>query len=128
MARARIGQASFRAKLISQFGSVCAFTGPSPLATLEAAHLYSYAAVGLHHEHGGILLRRDLHSLFDQGLIRVSSAHAIELDQTLLDYPQYALLDGKSLEFKPNRAMQKWFETHRTQHSEQGWSTQISWS
>jgi N-acyl homoserine lactone hydrolase len=34
---------------------------------LEAAHLYSYAASGVHHLDGGLLMRRDVHRLFDLG-------------------------------------------------------------
>ena len=69
--RTRVGQPAFRAGLFEKFGNVCAFTGIQPEEVLEAAHLYSYARIGEHKESGGILLRRDIHSLFDRGLIGV---------------------------------------------------------
>lgn len=69
--RVRVGQGGFRQRLLATQGPVCAFTGPGPAAALEAAHLYSYAAVGQHHDDGGLLLRRDVHRLFDQGDIAV---------------------------------------------------------
>lgn len=59
--RVRLGQAAFRTRLVAEYGPVCAITGPAPLATLEAGHLYSYADVGQHDDHGGLLLRRDVH-------------------------------------------------------------------
>ena len=61
--RVRLGQREFRSKLLAEHGSVCAFSGPVPTDVLEAAHLYSYATVGEHHDEGGLLLRRDLHRL-----------------------------------------------------------------
>lgn len=73
--RVRVGQAEFRLRLLARYGNVCAFSGPSPTAALEAAHLYSYAAEGRHHDDGGFLLRRDLHRLFDLGLLAVEPAH-----------------------------------------------------
>jgi hypothetical protein len=70
--RVRIGQHQFRKTLIDKFGPVCAFTGGGPLPTLEAGHLYSYAETGEHHSDGGLLLRRDIHRLFDLGYLAVN--------------------------------------------------------
>lgn len=115
--RARIGQAAFRAMLLSEFGEVCAFTGPMPGVVLEAAHLYSYAAKGKHHTAGGLLLRRDVHRLFDLGLI------AIDPDTLTLDvapdtrkYADYAKLHGKPLTVPLTKAHTKWIAEHWTMH------------
>lgn len=54
--KVRIGQREFRMHLLALYGEVCAVSGPHPRETLEAAHLYSYAATGEHHSHGGLLL------------------------------------------------------------------------
>jgi hypothetical protein len=69
--RVRVGQRNFRRLLLHAFGSVCAFTGPTPPPALEACHLYSYSIRGEHHPHGGLLLRRDVHRLFDSGYLAV---------------------------------------------------------
>ena len=72
LVRVRIGQAAFRKGLLEAFDDVCAFTGPAPRDVLEGAHLYSYAADGRHHDNGGLLMRRDIHRLFDLGHIAVN--------------------------------------------------------
>lgn len=71
LVRLRVGQGSFRSELLRKFKSRCAISGDQPSQVLDAAHLYSYAALGKHHSCGGLLLRRDLHRLFDLGLIRI---------------------------------------------------------
>lgn len=69
LVRTRLGQQRFRADLLDRFGSVCAITGPQPEAVLDAAHLYPLAAAPVHESGGGLLLRADLHRLFDRFLL-----------------------------------------------------------
>jgi hypothetical protein len=115
--RARLGQASFRARLLTAQGPRCAFTGPAPTAALEAAHLYSYAAVGRHHDDGGLLLRRDLHRLFDQGDIAVDPiTHTIHLRSELLKFPGYAALHGQHLQVELTGKQASWISKHWSQH------------
>jgi hypothetical protein len=84
--------------LLDAFGSVCAFTGPAPAPALEACHLYSYSAVGEHHTHGGLLLRRDVHRLFDLGYLAVNPyTLAIDVADALRTFPIYTSLDGQGL-------------------------------
>lgn len=66
----RPGQAAFRAKLIDVYGG-CALSGCTTLAALEAAHVKTVAAKGLDRPANGILLRADLHKLFDANLIAI---------------------------------------------------------
>jgi ribosomal protein L37AE/L43A len=94
--RTRVGQGPFRKQLLQDYGQVCAFTGPAPAGALQAAHLYSYADEEEHHEWGGLLLRNDVHSLFDRGQIVVNpDSGRIEADDELLGYPAYAELHGR---------------------------------
>lgn len=86
----RQGQAAFRRQLLDRFGSVCAFSGPSPEAALEAAHLYSYATEARHWRDGGLLLRRDLHRLFDLGHIAIDPAtETLDLTSEIREYAPY---------------------------------------
>ncbi|MGC5387267.1 HNH endonuclease signature motif containing protein [Micromonospora chalcea] len=84
---------------------------------MEAAHLYSYAAVGQHHDDGGFLLRRDVHRLFDQGDIAVDPRTlTVSLRDELLRYPSYAPLHGQPLATKLERGQVAWIEKHWRQH------------
>ncbi|QNV37855.1 HNH endonuclease signature motif containing protein [Rothia terrae] len=94
--RTRRGQTQFRAHLFGRFGSTCAFTGPCYLAALDAAHLYSYAQVGEHRAGGGLLMRRDLHSLFDRGLLGIDNHQRITIHEDLTT-TQYRPLLGERL-------------------------------
>lgn len=115
--RVRLGQASFRRSLIDATGPVCIFTGDAPLAVLEAGHLYSYAKVGEHHEHGGFLMRRDLHRLFDLGLLAVHpKTLTIDVSPTLTEYRMYEDLAGKKLATPAKESQRRWLLEHWREH------------
>ncbi len=115
--RVRIGQAGFRERLLVTHGAVCAFTGPAPTTVLEAAHLYSYASLGQHHDDGGLLLRRDVHRLFDQGDIAIDPRTlTISLRSELLKFSGYALLQGQPLATTLTHGHVAWIEKHWRQH------------
>lgn len=65
----RIGQHKFRTGLLERFGATCAVTGVQPEVVLDAAHLYNYAERPVHELDGGLLLRADLHRMFDRLLL-----------------------------------------------------------
>lgn len=115
--RVRVGQADFRRGLLERYDDVCAFTGRSPVAALEAAHLYSYAAEGRHHDGGGFLLRRDLHRLFDLGLIAWDpDTRRLDVAGPLLTYPQYHSLHGAELHVELSDAQHRFLRRHWDQH------------
>lgn len=116
-ARVRLGQPAFRRQLLEKFGPKCAFTGSQPEAVLEAAHLYSYAQVGVHHDQGGLLIRRDLHVLFDRGNLAVDpEAMRVDLDSEVRDFETYAALHGTELRVTPSAEMAEWLHTHWNRH------------
>jgi putative restriction endonuclease len=49
----------------------CAITGEKTLPVLEAAHIRPYAHEGHHEISNGVLLRSDLHTLFDRGYLGI---------------------------------------------------------
>lgn len=115
--RVRRGQSSFRKNLLAQFGGACAFTGDAPERVLEAGHLYSYAELGEHHEHGGLLLRRDIHRLFDDGLLAVDpGTRKVNVSETLEPYEQYARLHDTQLRVPLNTSHLSWLERHWNEH------------
>lgn len=72
--RRRQGQRKFRLDLISAYGGRCAISGCPVVELLEAAHIRPYLGNETNHVQNGLLLRADLHTLFDLGLL------ALELD------------------------------------------------
>ncbi|MGK8525146.1 HNH endonuclease [Nocardia asteroides] len=98
MVRVRNGQAKFREQLLQRYGLVCAVTGPCPAKALEAAHLRAFAVHATHDPDEGLLLRSDIHSLFDAGLIAVEPVTMkVVIAPALNNYPNYAALKGVSI-------------------------------
>ncbi|MFV9426910.1 HNH endonuclease [Rhodococcus aetherivorans] len=116
MTRIRRGQGAFRAQLLDKYGNQCALTGPCPPEALEAGHLYSYAKVGQHRNQGGLLLRRDLHRLFDIGLLAVDDARVIDLTEELRGYPNYTPLHGTPVQISLTKVHRHWLKLHWQQH------------
>ncbi len=67
----RRGQPGFRKKLLAAYKGQCAITGCDVEAVLEAAHIVPYKGSRTNHAGNGLLLRADLHTLFDLGLVAV---------------------------------------------------------
>lgn len=61
----------FRRSLIARYGARCVISGTSVLDVLDAAHIQPVAGSGRDHVENGLLLRADLHRLFDAGLLTV---------------------------------------------------------
>lgn len=115
--RVRRGQRQFRDHLLAAQGERCAFTGAAPARALEAGHLYSYAKLGEHHEHGGLMLRRDIHRLFDDGLLAVDPSRLrIDVAADLEAYPQYARLHDQRLAIALRDEHVDWLSKHWTEH------------
>jgi hypothetical protein len=72
--RLRMGQPAFRSRLLAAYDGRCAITDADVPETLEAAHIVAHADGGTTDTSNGILLRADLHTLFDLRLIAVDTA------------------------------------------------------
>lgn len=115
--RVRLGQGRFRRTTLGRYGATCAFTGPAPEAVLDAAHLYSFAKVGEHRDHGGLLLRNDIHRLFDRGAISVDPAGwTVDVRDDVRAYAQYASLHGRPLSVQLVTTQRQWITDHWEQH------------
>lgn len=66
----RRGQKKFREQLL-KYNSVCAVTGCELVDILEAAHIDAYRNDTHNHVSNGILLRSDIHTLFDLNLCAI---------------------------------------------------------
>ena len=67
----RLGQGAFRALVTDIYNRRCAVTQERTLPVLEAAHIRPYSDDGAHEAQNGLLLRSDIHTLFDRGYVTV---------------------------------------------------------
>ncbi|MEQ8210311.1 MAG: HNH endonuclease [Lacipirellulaceae bacterium] len=67
----RRGQRVFRDKLLKRYGKRCQVTGSELLDVIEAAHIRPHRGTKDHHVGNGMLLRADVHTLFDLDLIGI---------------------------------------------------------
>lgn len=95
--RVRAGQAKFRENLLRLYGESCAITGWGPAAVLEAAHILWHFKSGVNDTGNGILLRSDLHTLFDEGLLRIDPERLVVVLDPSLEGTRYWDLDGAPL-------------------------------
>jgi putative restriction endonuclease len=77
--RPRLGQGAFRVLVTDIYRRRCAVTQERTLPALEAAHIRPYGDGGEHEPWNGLLLRRDIHSLFDAGYVTVTPALHFEV-------------------------------------------------
>jgi hypothetical protein len=114
----RRGAKRFRNQLIKAYAGRCAITGCADLDVLEAAHIMPYRGDSTNHVQNGLLLRADVHTLFDVGLLGIEPERLLVRVSPTLQSAGYRELDGKALKVpeaakdRPNRrALQaKWAE------------------
>lgn len=73
LVRPRLGQGTFRVMVTDAYDRRCVVTGERTLPVLEAAHIRPYSENGPHEPNNGLLLRSDLHTLFDRGYLTVDT-------------------------------------------------------
>ena len=96
--RERRGQQPFRNDLRKRYGDRCMVTGCKVLAVLEAAHIKPYQGEKDNHPENGLLLRADIHTLFDLDLLGIEpKSLRVELHPSLADSAAYKNLAGKIL-------------------------------
>ena len=93
----RRGQKAFREQLLFAYGGRCAITGCSIREILEAAHIYPYRGPDTNKVENGLLLRADLHTLFDCGLVAIDGASMTVVVAPVLRESEYAELHGSQL-------------------------------
>jgi putative restriction endonuclease len=99
----RLGQGAFRLEVLDAYGRRCAVTGERTLPVLDAAHIKPYSQHGEHRVENGLLLRKDLHALFDAGYVTVTP----------------------SLEFRVSRRIREEFENGRDYYALEGASVRL---
>lgn len=93
----RRGQKGFRDTLLKAYDGKCAITGCAAISVLEAAHIVPYRGERTHRPDNGLLLRSDIHTLFDLGLLWVDpTTMRVEMAEQLLA-TEYMGLRGRTL-------------------------------
>jgi putative restriction endonuclease len=120
----REGQGAFRVRLLEAYSRRCAVTGERSLPVLDAAHIQPYLGVGSNHIQNGLVLRSDIHRLFDTGYVTVTPDYRFKVSQRLRDEfangrAYYALHDAElavipsSPYQQPSKDMLEWHGQHR---------------
>ncbi|MED5607870.1 HNH endonuclease signature motif containing protein [Pseudomonas sp. JH-2] len=88
----RQGQFNFRSLMLAAYGERCAVTGCSTVDVLEAAHIVPYRGIHTNRTDNGLLLRSDIHTLFDLGRLWIDPGTMtvrLASDMRDTDYWQY---------------------------------------
>jgi putative restriction endonuclease len=120
--RPRLGQGAFRILVTDIYKRQCAVTQERTLPALEAAHIRPYGEGGDHEPCNGLLLRRDIHSLFDAGYVTVTPDLHFEVSRRSKDEFEngrhYYALHGQPISTpretaqKPDPAALTWHNEH----------------
>lgn len=106
----RLGQGAFRVMVTDAYARSCAVTGERALPVLQAAHIKPVSEGGAHRLDNGLLLRSDLHALFDRGYITVTAEHRVivsrKLKQDFDNGEPYYPLNGQEIRL-PRRAVER---------------------
>jgi putative restriction endonuclease len=121
--RPRLGQGAFRVLVTDIYQRRCAVTQERTLPALEAAHIRPYGDGGAHEAQNGLLLRRDIHSLFDAGYVTVTPDLHFEVSRRIREEfdngRHYYALHGHRIEApsdigqRPDPAALTWHNENR---------------
>jgi len=101
----RQGQPDFRRKLLEAYNGRCAISEYNVVEALEAAHIIPYWGPQTNHPSNGLLLRADLHTLFDLGLIAIDTKNMAVIISSSLIGTAYHKFAGKLLHLPQNESV-----------------------
>lgn len=118
----RVGQGTFRAVTMDAYRGSCAVTTEHSRPVLEAAHIVPFAVSQSHDVRNGLLLRADVHKLFDAGYVTVTpDARFIvspRLEQEFSNGKIYYARNGDPIQlpedrrFRPDPELLRWHNDH----------------
>jgi putative restriction endonuclease len=121
--RPRLGQGAFRVLVTDHYSRRCAITRERTLPALEAAHILPYGQGGQHEIKNGILMRRDIHSLFDLGYVTVTPGLVFEVSRRIKEEfengREYYRMHGTPVtaplgsELEPDGQLLRWHNEHK---------------
>jgi putative restriction endonuclease len=114
----RLGQGAFRVAITELYRRQCALTGGKVLPALDAAHIRPYGEGGTHTKSNGILLRKDIHSVFDAGYATIDTDYRFVVSEKVKGIfnngEEYRRLHGALLRLpdnpaeRPDRSLLQW--------------------
>lgn len=111
LTKVRLGQGAFRILITDAYSRQCSISGERTLPVLEAAHIKPYALSGPHFISNGLLLRSDLHKLFDSGYITITKNYHIEVSKRIKEEfengKDYYKFHGAQLKSLPSREIDR---------------------
>jgi putative restriction endonuclease len=111
LTKARLGQGAFRVLVTESYQRRCAVTGERTLPVLEAAHIKPFAQSGPNRVNNGLLLRSDLHILFDRGYMTITDSMNVEVSRRIKEEFEngrdYYAMHGKPLIVIPSAAIER---------------------
>ncbi len=118
LAPQRLGQQSFQAVVLAAYRRRCAITGTKIAPVLQAAHIRPVSEGGEHRLDNGLLLRSDVHTMFDRGYLAVDPSYRLRVSPRLrTDFgngEQYYAKQGEAIELparrtdRPEREFLEW--------------------
>jgi len=100
----REGQGTFRLRLLDAYGR-CAISGERTEPVLDAAHIQPYKGPRSNHIQNGLLLTKEFHALFDEGLITVTPDYEVRVSEAIAhrwkNGKRYYSFDGSKLRQTP---------------------------
>lgn len=122
LVRPRLGQGTFRVAVTGAYGGACAVSREHSLPVLEAAHIRPYGAEGSHEVANGLLLRADIHRLFDAGYVTVTPDHRFLVSRRLAQEWEngkaYYAMEGREIALpareadRPDAGLLRWHNEH----------------
>ncbi|HHH84775.1 MAG TPA: HNH endonuclease [Firmicutes bacterium] len=118
----RLGQGTFRVLVTDAYQRRCAMTGERTLPVREAAHIKPVSLSGQHEVKNGLLLRCDLHILFDKGFLTLDQTHTINVSRRIKEEYEngkdYYILHGKKLKVLPEQPEERPSKEFLSWHNE----------
>jgi len=102
----RLGQRKFREALLSAYEGTCAITGSTEISALQAAHISPYDGSKTNSVQNGILLRADIHNLFDLGLIAIDPKTFLVIVSDRVADPTYRAFNNTKIKL-PEKSRQQ---------------------
>jgi putative restriction endonuclease len=122
LTKVRLGQGAFRVLVTDAYNRKCAISGEKTLPVLEAAHIKRYSDSGPHFISNALLLRSDIHKLFDAGYLTITTNLKVEVSKKIKEEfengKEYYKFHGNDLFNLPikemNKPNKKFIEWHNT--------------